>query len=119
MSVDWQAVVAYALTGERLAVTRATDFDAALLARDLVALGWERARVESLAEAAQERGEPYPCPVPSELRPGIGAAQLAAVVRQARLALGLIGADAGSVSTRTDLDADERRLLAEVPPHYM
>lgn len=53
--------------------------------------------------------------VPADLREGIGAAQLAALLTELRARL---GRGARPVLADRAPDADERRLLAEVPPHH-
>ncbi len=53
--------------------------------------------------------------VPADLREGIGAAQLAALVNALRARLA--GPGRPVLAARAP-DADERRLLADVPPHH-
>lgn len=55
-------------------------------------------------------------PVPADLREGIGAAQLAAVLAELRARLAA-STDRPVLAERAP-DAAERRLLAEVPPHH-
>lgn len=55
-------------------------------------------------------------PVPADLTAGIGAAQLAAVLVELRRRLAASGAR--PVVAERAPDADERRLLAAVPPHH-
>jgi hypothetical protein len=55
-------------------------------------------------------------PVPLELRAGIGAAQLAAVLTELRRRLAASGPK--PVLAERAPDAAERRLLADVPPHH-
>jgi hypothetical protein len=55
-------------------------------------------------------------PVPADLRSGIGAAQLAAVLTELRRRL-TAGGSRPVLAERAP-DAAERRLLAEVPPHH-
>ena len=57
-------------------------------------------------------------PVPDALRAGLGAAQLYAAIGGARERYGLEALTVLPPSRRTRLDADERRLLADVPPHF-
>jgi hypothetical protein len=54
--------------------------------------------------------------VPADLTQGIGAAQLAAVLTELRVRLTASGAR--RVLAERRLDPDERRLLADVPPHH-
>jgi len=63
------------------------------------------------------RGRPRGAhPVPDDLRSGIGAAQLAAVLTELRRRLAAVGSR--PVVAERAPDAAERRLLAEVPPHH-
>lgn len=55
-------------------------------------------------------------PVPAELTQGIGPARLAAVVTELRTRLAAAGSR--PVVAERELDAAERRLLADVPPHH-
>lgn len=55
-------------------------------------------------------------PVPADLTAGIGAAQLAAVLTDLRTQLAATGSR--PVLAERAPDADERRLLADVPPHH-
>jgi hypothetical protein len=55
-------------------------------------------------------------PVPADLRSGIGAAQLAAVLTELRRRLAASGPR--QVLAERAPDAAERRLLADVPPHH-
>ena len=55
-------------------------------------------------------------PVPADLTRGIGPAQLAAVLSDLRARLAASGVQ--PVLAERTPDADERRLLADVPPHH-
>ena len=94
----WHQALVFAVTGERrpgLGVQEAADLDAVaelLAGRDL------GAHV-----------------VPADLRKGIGAAQLAALVTALRSRLARGGRP---VLADRAPDADERRLLVDVPPHH-
>lgn len=109
--------IAWALTGESmdLGVQEAPDADA--LAAELSALGWDAERLAAHARQASAEGV-WPHPVPDALRAGLGAAQLHAAIGCARERCGLATLSVRSPSRRTRLTADERRLLADVPPHY-
>ncbi|SEQ92106.1 hypothetical protein [Microlunatus flavus] len=94
----WHQALAYAVSGERrpeLGVQEVPDLD-----------------VVAAALAGRTVGAHA---VPPDLREGIGAAQLAALVTALRARL-----DAGAHPVLADRapDADERRLLADVPPHH-
>jgi hypothetical protein len=95
----WHQALVFAMTGERrpeLGRQDAPDLDMV---------------VEALG--ARPRGA---YAVPPDLRQGIGAAQLAAVLTALRGRLAASGSR--PVLAERAPDADERRLLAEVPPHH-
>ena len=115
----WHAAVAFALIGERLPLPARPAPDAARLVEQLDAAGWTPERVASHARAVSDASQPWPHPVPADLRAGLGAAQLRAALDACRAALGLVTLTTKPPSTRTALTADERRLLAEVPPHHV
>lgn len=105
--------VAGAVTGTQVALPEAPRWDAATLVSDLAAAGWSRDRIADAASGATV------WPFSVDLEVGIGAAQFAAALAQVRSELQLAGLATPVVSTRRDLTADERRLLADVPPHYL
>lgn len=113
MRSPWHAAIALALVGERLDLGTQERPDIPALLADLAALGWDRDRIVALAH----RTPLWPFPLTDADRAGLGSAQLHAAVREARRALGL-EVQVRPRSPRTVLDADERRLLADVPPHY-
>jgi hypothetical protein len=94
----WHQALVFAVTGERrpeLGLQDAPDLDAV---------------VEAVG------GRPTGAyAVPADLREGIGPAQLAALLTELRSRLGR-----GSRPVLADRapDADERRLLADMPPHH-
>ncbi|GAB3622942.1 hypothetical protein GCM10027418_10240 [Mariniluteicoccus endophyticus] len=100
----WHSALAYAVTGKRIDLgdQERPDLDvlvAALAERGLAADGLRRA-------------------VPADLMQGLSYAQLAAAERALRERLGATGVHAVRPSGRTRLDADERRLMADRPPHW-
>lgn len=113
----WHRALAWALTGEALDLPDRPAPDADALVAELARHGWgaERVRTHALEAAGVT---PWPHPVPDALRAGLGAAQLHAALGAARARLGLDVLAAAPPSRRTKLDADERRLLAEAPPHF-
>lgn len=119
MSGRWQAAIAYALVGAELPLDEAgrADPEAALTA--LSGLGWTAERIGVHAREVAADARPWPHPVPAALREGCGPAQLQAAVARAREMLGLVTLEVLPPSRRTRLTADERRLLAEVPPHHV
>ncbi len=98
MGLRWHQALAYAVSGERrpeLGEQEAPDLDAV---------------VEALV--GRPRGA---YAVPDDLREGIGAAQLAALLTALRARL---ATQPRPVLADRAPDADERRLLADVPPHH-
>lgn len=94
----WHQALAYALSGERraeLGKQYAPDLDVV---------------AEALAGRALGRYS-----VPADLCEGIGPARLAALVTAVQVRL---AAPPLLVLANRVLDADERRLLTEVPPHH-
>ena len=116
----WNTALAYAITGRRW-----DDLDesgAPELQRVAEEIGHRfpggisGLRPEILAHL--RAGEPWPYPVPADLRVGLGAAQwLAAVTRLRELLAVGPQPDRPLLSDRRP-DADEERLLREVPPHH-
>ena len=110
----WHAALAYALLGPPV--------------RDLVEVGApnlpeliaELGGVESLrAEVDRARvSGAWPFAVPAELRRPLGAAQFAAVWAALLTELGPVTTNARPVVTDRALTNDERRLLADRPPHH-
>lgn len=114
----WHAALIFAITGERTA-------DADLQQRpELAAVGAELAdrsgglpQLRADIGARRAAGEPWPYPIPDDLRQGLGAAQLLAAVAELRRRLQLDEPEHPVLSDRPP-DAEERRLLADVPPHH-
>lgn len=100
-----------ALTGQRV------DDAGGDLPAALAQIGWDRAAVVSHARAVLAGGGVWPHPVPDELRLSLGSARLLAGIQRAQAELGLFGESAAPPVARR-LNADERRLLGEVPPHH-
>lgn len=113
----WHRAIAYALTGVDLGLGGQEAPDLELLVTQLGAAGWDRGRLADHARAVAATA-PWPHPIPDALRSGLGAAQLYAAVTGARARLGLEVLTVLPPSRRTALDADERRLSADVPPHF-
>ena len=115
----WHTALAFALVGEDLSLGVRPAPDIAALAAELSEAGWTPERVAAHARSVQEGGRPWPHPIPDALRAGLGAAQLFAALGRAREELGVAVLDPRPPSGRTALTADERRLLADVPPHHV
>lgn len=105
--------VAYALTGAEASIAPSTEpFDPAEL---ITRLGGVDA-LRAVAEEARTSGLAWPYPIPERLRDDIGAAQLHAAVERARQ---LIEQPRPTLRQRsTAPDADDLRLIREVPPHH-
>lgn len=114
----WHAAIAWALVGEEVALPEPGRPDPAVLVADLAAVGWTAARLREHAgdTVADERAWPHQ--IPPALRRGCGAAQLSAALGRTRGLLGLVTLETRGPSGRTRLDADELRLLRDVPPHH-
>lgn len=110
MSPDWQAALAYALTGERLSVRPSPTPDPVALLAELSALGWTQKRLTVSARAARQ--------VPAELMAGLGAAQFWAALAELRHRIGADGMSPQAPTGRTVLTRDEQRLRADRPPHW-
>ena len=105
----WHQALAYALTGvrfEELDRQARPDLDAVT--------AFLRPRLGVDVEPAELL---RPHPLPADLAPGVGAAQLWAGVAELRRRLSA-GASAPGVAAPRPLTADERRLLQDVPPHH-
>lgn len=114
----WHAAIGYALVGEDLALDEPVQPDPARLVTDLADAGWDAGRIRAHASAAAEAEHPWPHRIPAELRRGCGAAQLHAALGRTRALLDVVTLETLAPSARTTLDADEQRLLRDVPPHY-
>jgi hypothetical protein len=114
----WHTALGFALTGEEreLPATELPDPDVLLAA--LAAQGWTSERLAAHARETVEAERPWPHAVPPRLRAGCGAAQFHAALNRARAALDLVVLETRAPSTRRHLNADEERLLREVPPHH-
>ena len=110
----WQAALAYALVGPP--VRDLTETGRPDVQRLLAELGGVPVVVGSV-RVARERG-PWPYEVPPELRQGLGAAQYAAAWTAVLTALGPLATNARPVVADRALTAEERRLLADRPPHH-
>ena len=119
MSGRWQAAVAYALVGVELPLPETGLADPAAAVEGLAGQGWPAERIAEHAREVVAAEQPWPHPVPPALRLGCGPAQLHAALASARGLLGLTTLEVRAPSRRTNLNADERRLLAEVPPHHV
>ncbi len=114
----WQAALAWALVGEQFVLPEPGGPDPEGLVGELAARGWTAAAIRQHAAVALGAERPWPHQIPAALRDGCGAAQLFAALGRTRALLGLVSLETRVPSGRTSLDADELRLLRDVPPHY-
>lgn len=110
MTGRWHRALGFAVTGEELELPDHEVPQPAVLLTELAALGWSG---ERLRAAARHDHQP-----PQELRAGLGAAQYAAALAELRRLVGATGATTRVSSGRTALGAEDRRLLADRPPHW-
>ena len=116
----WHRALAYAVGGHDLPeLGRQPTPDLDRLAADLGRLhpgGVDALRRTAAATRAARR--PWPHPVPPELRVGIGFAQFEAALGALRTRLALDARPLARPAVDRMLDADERRLQADRPPHH-
>ena len=106
----WHQALAYAVTGRLLPNLGLQErADVVALAADL------RRRV---AEGEITLLDPSGTALPPDLRARLGAAQFAAALAGLRSELDPAGAPRTAPRPGRPLTADERRLLADVPPHH-
>ena len=117
MTNRWHRAIGFALTGIDLDLAPQATPDLDALVTQLAERGWDADRMIRHAHQAAA-SELWPHPIPDALRAGLGAAQLHAAIRLARVCYGLEVLAVLPPSRRTSLDANERRLLADVPPHF-
>ena len=116
MVASTASLLAYALTGETLPI-RDTDGSTTDFLAALEEAGWPADRVVRAANQAWEQETCWPHPLPAHSLDSVGPAQWYAALTQVRAELGL-DAIQQAPSKRTTLTGDERRLMAEVPPHH-
>lgn len=112
-SVDWHAMLAFALTGEWLVLQEGTGAQSApdpdRLLADLAALGWSGSR---LAESAAT-----PRAVPVEQMRALGPARWTVVLQELRRRVSVGAPGVRRISHRS-MNPDEQRLSADRPPHW-
>lgn len=118
MTPRWQAALGQALVGEVFDFAETGRPDPATLIALLAGRGWDAAAIGEHAAEQMEAELPWPHPVEPTLKQGLGAAQFQASLLAVRGLLGLVVLDVRAPSNRTTLNADELRLLREVPPHH-
>lgn len=112
---DWARLVGHALTGEDLGPSGLSSSGPQEIVDWLTSRGWDAQRVAESRAACQRDERPWPhpptLPVPSW-------SQFHSLLAQVRA---LTGTDGLHATVRTGprvLGPDERRLLAEKPPHH-
>lgn len=110
----WHAALAYALLGPP--VRDLPEPGTPKVAQLIASLGGAESLRDDVLEA--RAAGPWPVAVPAELRLGLGAAQFAAVWTALLTELGPLTTNARPVVADRALTADERRLLADRPPHH-
>lgn len=107
--------LARALTGEELPVSSPELPD---LVAELAALGWDASCLVAMRRWRQEERLPWPFPVDTATVRRVGFARFEARLAELRGMLGLSGETSRAHVVDRPLDADERRLAAERPPHW-
>ena len=102
---DEAVELARALTGRTLPVSG----DAAGLPAELLA---------ALRQEQMNKRLPWPFPVDLEARRELGFARFDALLAEVRKQMGLAGTSSRGQALVRPLNADERRLLADRPPHW-
>lgn len=118
MTARWHAALGYALVAQDLGFVETAAPDPAAAVALLAEAGWDATAIREHAQAAIAEECVWPHPVPESLRAGCGAAQLHAATVTVRRLLDLQTLEVRPPTTRTRLNADEQRLMREVPPHH-
>jgi hypothetical protein len=106
--------LARALTGRTLSVAG----DATNLPSELIRLGWDHERLAALREERMRERLVWPFPVDLDVRRELGFARFDALLDRVRKEMGLAGTKSQAQAPVRPLNADERRLLADRPPHW-
>jgi hypothetical protein len=114
----WHQALVYALLGERrpdLGVQDAPDLDRLIDA--LIRAFGGREALTSAVQTAQRDRSPWPVPLPGDLAAGLGSAQFWAALTHLRDRLA--PRPTANPPQPRALTPEERRLLADVPPHHV
>ncbi|HAM44735.1 MAG TPA: hypothetical protein DCM67_06950 [Propionibacteriaceae bacterium] len=114
----WQTALGFALTQLELPLPPSEAPDPAGLVEALAQAGWSAERIAEHAREVLAAEQPWPHPIPAAMREGCGPAQLHAAVGRVRSLLDLGTVEKRPPSAPRPLNADERRLVADVPPHW-
>jgi hypothetical protein len=113
--VAWHQALAYAICGRRLSeLGQQGEPDLDELVR---ALGHDTDLVSAVQ--VQRRSGDWPHPVPNDLMAGLGWAQFSAALTALITRLDLAPGSATRGPGNRPPDADERRLLDDLPPHHV
>jgi len=118
VSARWQSALAYALTAVELNLAETQQPDPEAVLAELAGVSWGAERIGEHARAVLAAEQPWPHPVPAQLRLGCGPAQLHAALTKCRALLDLQTMETRPPSGRSRLNPDEERLMREVPPHH-
>lgn len=117
---SWHRALAYALCGEDLTTLPdrpAPDLPA--LAAELMAAGWDLARLRRHVQDVRAAGSGWPHAVPDDLCSGLSAAQFAAALRSATAQWGLMAAERRVRRRDTSGPTrEDERLTRDIPPHF-
>lgn len=114
---EWGAALAWQLTGRRWGIDPSPRPDVAATLAALEADGWGPETVAAFAAERRAAGHPWPVPLPQDLREATGPATVAAVLAEAKRRWDLDQPVVRPLAARAP-DADERRLMADLPPHH-
>lgn len=118
--VRWNAALAYAITGQRWdEVTESGKPELEQVADEIDRRypgGISELRRQIIARV--QRRQPWPYEVPADLRAELGAAQWWAALTALRQRLAVGPQPDRPVLSNRKPDADEERLLRDVPPHH-
>ncbi|WP_296141068.1 hypothetical protein [uncultured Tessaracoccus sp.] len=103
-----------ALTGEVLPLSSPEIDD---MVSELADLGWNAGAIAELRRERQDAGEPWPFPVHRDHVATVGFAVFHSRLEALRARLGVTGLRPQQ-RVRRALNAEERRLAAERPPHW-
>jgi len=118
--VRWNAALAYAITGQRWDDLDETGMPELATVADEIGrrfAGGIAGLRHQIAATVQEGGR-WPYELPAGLREGLGAAQWLAALAGVRELLSVGPQPDRPVLSDREPDADEQRLLRDVPPHH-
>lgn len=114
----WLAI-GLALTGQRLDPPEAASWQAEEVVAWLAGQGWDAAALAAHREQVRDFHGQWPHRLPDDLLEGLAHAQYTALVAQVRSLAGIDGLHTTVHTGPRVIGPQERRLLAEVPPHHV